>query len=343
MGTESEFDLRLLTGLVLSIVIHLLVLNLLSDFITQNQSVKDNQKMEYQISVAFSSGLAEATEKSATKNSPLNEKKKDEQALQEEKEDEQNKVKQKKEVTTERQTKKQAKEAVSRTAESENSSQQQVEDVDVINNFSTLEEKTDVQQGTSFKKVKADIFKTEKVNLNFDGLNSTNDKSLKNKAEAGINKAEKKLARAKNESVEQERQRVNAKNRATTANRTKQAEETRLKNKTKQKKKGKDKVDTVDLIEDSGKNVTAPSLIGHQPPKYPEQMRKRGIEGQIKLKVLITKEGRVEKLKTVSSSGYRQLDQAAKKAVANWKFKAAKLKKNKINSWVLIPITFSLK
>ena len=106
--------------------------------------------------------------------------------------------------------------------------------------------------------------------------------------------------------------------------------------------KAESKREIFDLTQGGRANVTKPSLVGHQPPRYPAQMRKRGIEGKVRLKVLISKQGRVKEVEVMSSSGYQKLDQAAREAVLKWQFDAAKYQSDQVHSWVLIPIRFKL-
>ena len=49
--------------------------------------------------------------------------------------------------------------------------------------------------------------------------------------------------------------------------------------------------------------------------KYPETARKDGIQGDLVIKFSIAKSGRVENVELIKSSGYQQLDAAAKKAL----------------------------
>jgi len=78
-------------------------------------------------------------------------------------------------------------------------------------------------------------------------------------------------------------------------------------------------------------------------PKYPRTARKRGYEGEVKLKVLVLENGRVGKIEVVRPSGYQILDQSALEAVKNWIFVPGKENGKEVSSWVTVPITFQLK
>jgi len=86
-----------------------------------------------------------------------------------------------------------------------------------------------------------------------------------------------------------------------------------------------------------------PQIISYHPPEYPENLRKRNIEGQVQLKALVDKEGNVSEVLIDTFSGYRGFDQAAFESIFHWKFKPAKYNDEEKDSWVLIPITFKLK
>lgn len=98
----------------------------------------------------------------------------------------------------------------------------------------------------------------------------------------------------------------------------------------------------VDLTEGSKPGVEEPSLIDYKQPEYPERMKKREIEGKVVLKVLIDYEGQVDEITVRKSSGYKQLDLAAKKAAKEWRFNPARKEHQKIGSWILVPIRFRL-
>ncbi|GJM17168.1 MAG: hypothetical protein DHS20C13_24950 [Thermodesulfobacteriota bacterium] len=78
-------------------------------------------------------------------------------------------------------------------------------------------------------------------------------------------------------------------------------------------------------------------------PKYPRTARKRGYEGEVKLKVFVLENGKVGRIEITSPSGYEILDQSALEAVKNWVFVPGKENGREISSWVTIPITFQLK
>ncbi|NLD15252.1 MAG: energy transducer TonB [Gammaproteobacteria bacterium] len=55
-------------------------------------------------------------------------------------------------------------------------------------------------------------------------------------------------------------------------------------------------------------------------PEYPDQARRRGIEGHVKLAFTITPQGRVENIRVIESSPPNVFDRSARRAAARWRF-----------------------
>jgi protein TonB len=96
---------------------------------------------------------------------------------------------------------------------------------------------------------------------------------------------------------------------------------------------------TVEHIEPPG--YQAAYLDNPQPP-YPLLSRRNNEAGQVRLRVLVSADGRAESLKIQLSSGYPRLDMAASAAVRGWRFTPARQAGRNIAGWVEVPITFSL-
>ncbi len=77
-------------------------------------------------------------------------------------------------------------------------------------------------------------------------------------------------------------------------------------------------------------------------PRYPMSARRRGEQGTVVLKVLVTAEGQAGSVSVQSSSGSPALDQAALEAVKNWKFVPARQGTQPVEGWHLVPIVFKL-
>lgn len=88
--------------------------------------------------------------------------------------------------------------------------------------------------------------------------------------------------------------------------------------------------------------AAAPMASGNAPPVYPLAARRQGIEGRVILDVAVDAEGRAIEVTVATSSGSRLLDEAALKAVRNWRFTPASLGGTPIAARVQVPITFRL-
>jgi protein TonB len=75
-------------------------------------------------------------------------------------------------------------------------------------------------------------------------------------------------------------------------------------------------------------------------PVYPEMARAAEVEGMVRVRALVNKEGRIEKAFIVS--GHPMLDEAALAAVRAWVFKPALQQHRPVKVWVTIPIKFVL-
>ncbi len=78
-------------------------------------------------------------------------------------------------------------------------------------------------------------------------------------------------------------------------------------------------------------------------PDYPRGARQRGEEGDVKLELRISARGVVEAVTVVTSSGYSELDEAAKRAVKTARFTPAKSGKKSVPTTAQMTLTFRLK
>ncbi len=78
-------------------------------------------------------------------------------------------------------------------------------------------------------------------------------------------------------------------------------------------------------------------------PEYPWRARRMGWEGTTLLRVLVDQQGHSKSVLISRSSGFDNLDSAAVKAVKGWRFNPARSRAGPVESWVKIPIVFTLK
>jgi len=77
-------------------------------------------------------------------------------------------------------------------------------------------------------------------------------------------------------------------------------------------------------------------------PPYPEEARKKGMEGEVLLRVEVLANGRVGEIEVKRSSGHEMLDRSALSTVKQWKFIPANRGNGSIPCWVNIPVKFQL-
>lgn len=76
---------------------------------------------------------------------------------------------------------------------------------------------------------------------------------------------------------------------------------------------------------------------GNRSPLYPLQARRESRQGQVELLYRVTKEGKVTDVQVAKSSGHKDLDQEAARAVAQFKFVPGQ------ECWARHPVAFTLK
>lgn len=106
-------------------------------------------------------------------------------------------------------------------------------------------------------------------------------------------------------------------------------------------------VDTpVKTVESAAAPVAPPqadaSHLNNPAPVYPAQSRRSREQGTVVLEVLVKADGSLGELRIKTSSGYNRLDDAAVRAVKNWRFVPSKRGSDAIDFWYELPIEFSL-
>lgn len=82
--------------------------------------------------------------------------------------------------------------------------------------------------------------------------------------------------------------------------------------------------------------------LNNPPPNYPAAAQKRGLEGQVVLKVHVLPSGHPDNVTVARSSGHAILDDAALKAVAQWTFEPARRGQTAVDGWVQVPLNFKI-
>lgn len=78
-------------------------------------------------------------------------------------------------------------------------------------------------------------------------------------------------------------------------------------------------------------------------PAYPTFSQRLREQGRVLLKVRVTRSGVADSVTIARSSGYPRLDDSALATVRHWRFIPARQGDQALDSWVLVPVTFSLR
>lgn len=82
--------------------------------------------------------------------------------------------------------------------------------------------------------------------------------------------------------------------------------------------------------------------LNNPKPVYPKFARDRGQQGRVLLAVHVGSDGRPLAVKLAASSGFPLLDNAAREAVAGWRFVPARRGQTAVDAWAQVPIAFGL-
>lgn len=82
---------------------------------------------------------------------------------------------------------------------------------------------------------------------------------------------------------------------------------------------------------------------GNPLPRYPLAARRRGLEGQVVVRVFVAADGRPASVSVHSGSTHSILDDAAVAALRRWRFEPARRAGVPTAAWVDVPITFRLR
>lgn len=80
----------------------------------------------------------------------------------------------------------------------------------------------------------------------------------------------------------------------------------------------------------------APKPVNCSVPDYPTAWIKDGLEGTVRLALLVSADGSVKDRKVIDSSGHRELDKASLRAGAHCKFGAAPKDSSSVPRWTTV-------
>lgn len=83
-------------------------------------------------------------------------------------------------------------------------------------------------------------------------------------------------------------------------------------------------------------------LVDMRPPVYPPRCLRMGIEGRVRVRVLVGENGKVQEVTLDRSSGESALDESALEAVRTWRFEPARRNGVPVRAWAIVPVEFKL-
>ena len=86
-----------------------------------------------------------------------------------------------------------------------------------------------------------------------------------------------------------------------------------------------------------------PQPVAKSQPVYPSKLLSKGIGGRVVVEVVVDATGKIAGAKVRNSSGNRDLDEAALKAVRKWRFRPAVRGGKKARATALVPFDFEVK
>lgn len=82
--------------------------------------------------------------------------------------------------------------------------------------------------------------------------------------------------------------------------------------------------------------------LSNPSPSYPVLSRRLGESGKVLLRVQVGVDGLARQVLVQQSSGFDRLDDAAREAVAKWRFVPARRGTDVLTEWVIVPVVFNL-
>jgi protein TonB len=98
-------------------------------------------------------------------------------------------------------------------------------------------------------------------------------------------------------------------------------------------------LENVTLTEDA---VDKAPVVRSKPLTYPERAKQRGIEGEVVVSALVSRDGQVKKLRILQSEPPGVFDEAVRNSVPNWTFEPAKYQGQPVETWGTLTIPFRL-
>jgi protein TonB len=84
------------------------------------------------------------------------------------------------------------------------------------------------------------------------------------------------------------------------------------------------------------------TALVRSPPIYPIMAKRRGIEGWVKVRFLVTDAGRVDKISILEAQPEKIFERAVERCVRSWRFNPGTIEGEPVNAWAETVIRFEL-
>lgn len=85
-----------------------------------------------------------------------------------------------------------------------------------------------------------------------------------------------------------------------------------------------------------------PMAVVKTAPVYPYRAKRLNLNGKVKVKFLVDKNGEITKVEILDSKPEGIFDQSVIQAVSSWKFRPGKIKGHIVNTWMVTTIIFNI-
>ena len=85
-----------------------------------------------------------------------------------------------------------------------------------------------------------------------------------------------------------------------------------------------------------------PQLIRHLSPLYPFAAKRKGIQGQVIVRIIVDKMGNVRDPEVIEATPEGVFEESAISAVRRWRFKPAIKDKRSVSVYVIVPVKFEV-
>jgi protein TonB len=82
--------------------------------------------------------------------------------------------------------------------------------------------------------------------------------------------------------------------------------------------------------------------VSQVPPVYPLRAKRKGIEGWVKVKFLVTEVGAVEQVRILSAEPRNMFEESVLKTVSTWRFKPGTVDGKRVKTWASTHLEFKL-